>query len=88
MNNNLISYTNNIGEPDNKQYTGCEIIMSKIEVILKHEKSTKNTEKYAEVVEYGETAVIGTQYLQKSAFKDDGRRPDEITVKVEWDNAD
>lgn len=59
--------------------------MGQLEVVLKHEKSTKNTEKYQEVVEYGEQAMIGTQYLQKSAIKDDGQRPDEIRVTVEWD---
>ena len=59
--------------------------MGNLEVVMKHEKSTKNTEKYVEVVEYGEPAFLGTQYIQKSAFKDDGQRPDQITIKVEWD---
>lgn len=59
--------------------------MGQLEVVMEHEKSTKNTEKYVEVVKYGEQAMIGTQYVQKSAFKDDGQRPDEIRVKVEWD---
>lgn len=59
--------------------------MNKLEVVMKHEKSTKNTEKYQEVVKYGEQAMIGTQYLQKSAFKDDGKYPDEIRVIIEWD---
>ena len=58
--------------------------MSEVKVTLKHEKSTKNTEKYQEVVEYGETPIIGSQYLQKSAFKDDGKFPDEIQVIVKW----
>ena len=59
--------------------------MGNVEVVMKHEKETKRTEKYQEVVEHGEEPIIGSQYIKKSAFKDDGKRPEEITVKVEWD---
>ena len=59
--------------------------MGHLEVVMKHSKSTKNTEMYEEVIEYGEQAFLGTQYIQKAAFKDDGKYPEEITIKVEWD---
>jgi hypothetical protein len=59
--------------------------MGQIDIVMKHEKSTKNTEKYTEVVVYGEQALIGSQYIQKSAFKDDGNHPNEINISVTWD---
>ena len=51
---------------------------------MNHEKSTKNTERYAETVEYGETAVVGTIYLQKSTFKETGAAPAKINLKIDW----
>lgn len=57
----------------------------KIEIELSHEKQTKNTERYTEEVEYGETAIIGTLYIQKKAFAEHGKAPDKIKVMVEWD---
>lgn len=58
--------------------------MSKVEITLKHDKSTKNTERFAEEVEYGQTAVIGTLYMQKAAFAEDGGAPESITVSIDW----
>lgn len=55
-----------------------------ISIDLVHEKSTKNTERYLEEVEYGQTAVIGTLYIQKSTFADEGKAPEKITAQVEW----
>lgn len=55
-----------------------------ISIDLEHDKSTKNTERYMEEVEYGQTAVIGILYIQKSAFADEGKAPEKITAQIEW----
>lgn len=44
------------------------------------EKDTKNTRRFAEVTEGDATPVVGTLYIQKSAFK--GDLPDTVTVTI------
>lgn len=53
-----------------------------MEVKFTLDRETKNTIRYAEVVPDGETPVIGTLYIQKSALGAD--RPKEVTVKIDW----
>jgi len=55
-----------------------------LNIKLRHERSTKNTEKYIEIVEPGQNPVLVTQYVQKSAFKD-GKCPDELLVTIRAD---
>ena len=58
--------------------------MGSVEVTMAHEKSTKRTEKYNELVNPGAEPLIGSQYLKKTVFNG-GQRPDQIKVTVDWE---
>lgn len=51
-----------------------------ITVEFELDRETKNTYRFAETVEQDETPVIGTLYVQKSAF--DGAAPESLTVMI------
>ena len=44
------------------------------------DRDTKNTRRFAEVVEGDNAPVVGTLYVQKSAFK--GTLPETVTVTI------
>lgn len=46
------------------------------------EKTTKNTVRYMEIPQTGQSAVIGTIYIQKSALPKD--LPKTLEVMVKW----
>jgi hypothetical protein len=52
----------------------------KIDVEFEFEKDTKNTRRFKEVVEGDAVPVIGTLYVQQSAFK--GEIPERVTVTI------
>ena len=56
----------------------------KIVLKLVYEKETPGTIRYKEVTELGKPAVIGTQYVRKTTFRD-GSPPESITFTMEWD---
>lgn len=52
--------------------------MGKQVLTFKHERDTKNTRRYQEVVEEGKQPVIGTLYVRQSA-----KPPDTLRVTIE-----
>lgn len=63
-----------------KKSTKKSTIPAPITVEFELERETKNTYRFAEVTE-NETPVIGTLYVQKSAFKDSS--PENLTVLIQ-----
>ena len=56
----------------------------KTEVSMKFEKATKNTFRFnEETKDPSGTPIIGTLYVQKSAFQ--GKTPQDIKVNIEWE---
>lgn len=58
--------------------------MKSIRVKFEHEKETKNTVRFSEVISETDAAVIGTLYVQKAALKELGLKEGVgITVTLE-----
>ncbi len=56
----------------------------KAEINMKFEKETKNTFRFMEETkDLSATPIIGTLYVQKSAFQ--GKTPQAIKVSIEWE---
>ncbi len=56
----------------------------KAEINMKFEKATKNTFRFMEETkDESVTPIIGTLYVQKSAFQ--GKTPESIKVSIEWE---
>ena len=55
----------------------------KTDISMKFEKATKNTFRFTEVTKDEAAPIIGTLYVQKSAFQ--GKTPEAIKVSIEWD---
>lgn len=59
--------------------------MTKIEITMKGDKTTKNTERYLTEGNYGDNPHVDGIYIKKAAFVEDGKRPEQIRVTIEWD---
>jgi hypothetical protein len=57
----------------------------KIAVLLTHERTTKNTERYREEPDNPDSPVVGTLYIRKSHLPD--TPPAELTLTIEDRNA-